>query len=61
MNDPHLRTSDYVAAILTPVASLTLAEINAIVGIVGGLTGFSYLIWKWRKEAKRRDSLPPFE
>lgn len=56
----HLRTSDYIAAIATPLASLTLAEINALVGILGGATGFMYLVWKWRREAKRSESRPPF-
>ena len=39
MNEPHLKASDYIAAALPLAGSLTLAEINALVGIAGGLIG----------------------
>lgn len=60
MNPTHLRPSDYVAAIITPLASLTLAEINALVGIAGGLCGIAYLFWKWRRELNRKETNHPF-
>jgi hypothetical protein len=38
---------------MPPVASLTLGHLNSLVGIVGGLLGIAYLIWKWCREAKK--------
>jgi hypothetical protein len=55
-----LRPHDYFAAALPPIAALTLSEINAVVGIAGGLLGIAYLLWKWRKEWSKGDSNPPF-
>lgn len=57
----YLKPHDYIAAAMSPILSLSLAEINSLVGIIGGATGFMYLLWRWRREAKRRDSRAPFE
>lgn len=73
MNDQHLKISDYVAASMPlaattaakTVTDLTLADWNHIAGIVssvlGAGLGAAYLIWKWRKEAKKADSRVPFQ
>ena len=68
MNDHHLKISDYVAASMPlavsgaakTLASLTLAEWNSVAGICGAVIGACYLIWKWRREAKKSDSRVPF-
>ena len=54
--------SDVVAAIGSPVAvaTITLADCNTFVAFVGGVLGIVYLLWKWRREARKPDSLPPF-
>ncbi len=62
----HLRTSDFVAAsapagtsvVLKTIAGLTLADLNNIAGIAGAALGGAYLLWKWRREA-RRGTRPP--
>lgn len=40
-------------ASMPPVASITLGHINSLVGIVGGLLGIAYLLWKWRRDASK--------
>ena len=44
---------DILTAALPTAASLTLSQINNLVGIIGGLLGIAFLIWKWRKEAQK--------
>ena len=44
---------DILTAAVPTAASFTLSQINSLVGIIGGLVGIAYLIWKWRKEANR--------
>lgn len=44
---------DILVAAIPTTASFTLSQINNLVGIIGGLIGIAYLIWKWRKEANR--------
>ena len=41
---------DILTAAVPTAATLTLSQINSLVGIIGGLVGIAYLIWKWRKE-----------
>lgn len=71
MNVPHLRKADYFFATLPAAASetahtvsrLTLSDWEIITRIgttlAGFLIGSAFLIWKWRREAKRRTN-PPF-
>lgn len=35
------------------LATLTLDDWNNIAGITGALLGSGYVIWKWRRDAKR--------
>jgi hypothetical protein len=60
MTDHHLKASDYIAATFAVLPSLTLAQWNSFLGCVGSGLGISYLLWKWRKEAKRRETNSPF-
>jgi hypothetical protein len=46
---------DILTAAVPTAASLTLSQINSLVGIIGGLVGIAYLIWKWRREAIRKN------
>lgn len=47
-----MKPSDLATATLPPVLAVTLGQIHTIIGIIGGLLGIAYLLWKWRKEAK---------
>jgi hypothetical protein len=73
MSLPPLKVSDYVTAAV-PVgatqtanafANLSLADWELLTRIgttlAGFLIGTAFLIWKWRREAKRRDSRLPFD
>jgi hypothetical protein len=44
---------DILTAAIPTTASFTLSQINSVIGIIGGLVGIAYLIWKWKKESKR--------
>ena len=46
---------DILTASIPTAATLTLSQIHLFVGIVGGLVGIAYLIWKWRREALRKN------
>jgi hypothetical protein len=45
------KSADVFFAGIPLIATLTLAQIHTIVGILGGVLGIAYLIWKWRKES----------
>lgn len=44
---------DILIAATPAAACMTLSQINNLVGIIGGVIGIAYLIWKWKKEANR--------
>lgn len=48
----HLTTKDLIIAAI-PVSSAALGTINQVLGIIGGVLGIAYLVWKWHKEAKQ--------
>lgn len=48
----HLE-KDLVTAAVPITASLTLSQINSVIGIIGGALGIAYLIWKWVKEYRK--------
>lgn len=62
----NLRPADFLAAsapagasiIAKKIADLTLADWNSLAGIVGAILGTAYLLWKWRREAKRATRPP---
>jgi hypothetical protein len=46
-----------IAAIWVAVTSLTLAQINALLGTLSLVLGISYQVWKWRREARGKRAL----
>lgn len=49
----RLHIDDYIAAAVPLIANLTLDQINGIIAAVGGILGIAYLLWKWRREARK--------
>ena len=51
--------ADQTKAILTaatPIAAMvSLSQINEVAALVGTLLGIAFLLWRWRREAKRKD------
>jgi hypothetical protein len=40
------------------ITSLTLAQLNVLLGTVSLLIGIGYQLWKWRKEYRHRSRAP---
>ena len=49
----NLSAKDLLVASVPTVTSTALGAVNQVVGIIGGLLGVAYLIWKWRKESRQ--------
>lgn len=49
-----VKPSDAIVAGVPMVASMTLSQINSLVGIIGGILGIAYLLWKWYRDAKAK-------
>lgn len=45
----------FLSAAWVALTSLTLAQFNALLGCASLIIGITYQLWKWRKEARRRD------
>lgn len=43
----------FLSAIWVALTSLTIAQINALLGTLSLVLGISYQLWKWRREARR--------
>ena len=48
-----LKPSDVLAATAPAVSATVRGQINDMIGIVGGLIGIVYLLWRWRREASQ--------
>jgi hypothetical protein len=46
-----LHPRDILIAGTPAVASITLSQVNQVVGLVASVLGICYLLWKWRREA----------
>jgi hypothetical protein len=46
------RIRSFLGACWLAMTGLTLAQLNALLGLASLLLGISYQIWKWRKEAR---------
>lgn len=42
---------DLIVASSPLVANVTLSQLNQITGLVGGVLGIAYLLWKWKRES----------
>jgi hypothetical protein len=51
--------ADHTKAILTaatPAAAMvSLSQVNEVAALVGTLLGIAFLLWRWRREAKKED------
>lgn len=52
----HLTKADYIAAAVPISAIITLDQINGVIAAIGGILGIAYLLWKWRREARKPGS-----
>ncbi len=65
---PHLKASDYIAAAVPlgageaadAIARMTLSDWEILARLVGTLLGAAYLLWRWRRDAKRRETNDTF-
>lgn len=48
-----LHPRDILIAGTPAVASITLSQVNQVVGLVASVLGICYLLWKWRREANK--------
>lgn len=48
-----LQPRDIIAATTPVAASITLTQINQVVGLIGTVLGIVYLLWKWHREASK--------
>jgi predicted RND superfamily exporter protein len=54
------RAEHVAAAVLPAGVGVSLALINSLLGAVSLGLGISYQVWKWKREARRNESTPPF-
>ena len=47
-----LTPKDVLTALTPAVATITIAQLNSLLGVVSGALGIVYLIWKWRRDYK---------
>ena len=47
------RLRHFLSALWITITGLTIAQINALLGMVSLCIGISYQLWKWRRESNR--------
>jgi hypothetical protein len=53
MNSDNIRATLTAA---TPAAAMvTLSQVNEVAALVGTLLGIAFLLWRWRREAQKKD------
>jgi hypothetical protein len=48
----NMKPADFIAATAPAISATILGQINDLIGIVAGLLGIVYLVWRWRREAR---------
>lgn len=48
---------DLIHATVPTVATITLSQVNDILGTIGAVLGIAYLLWKWMREAREKPKL----
>jgi hypothetical protein len=49
----NMKPADFIAATAPAVSATILGQINDLIGIIAGVLGIVYLLWRWRREAKQ--------
>lgn len=49
-----LKPVDVIAAAVPAISATVLGQINDLIGIIAGLLGIAYLLWRWRREARAK-------
>jgi hypothetical protein len=53
MNSDNIRATLTAA---TPAAAMvSLSQVNEVAALVGTLLGIAFLLWRWRREAAKKD------
>ena len=52
----NTKPSDVIAATVPLLGTVTLGQINDLVGIAGGMLGMAYLAWRWHRDAKQNNN-----
>ena len=53
MNSDNIRATLTAA---TPAAAMvSLSQVNEVAALVGTLLGIAFLLWRWRREAQKKD------
>jgi len=47
-----LTPKDVLTTIAPAVATITIAQLNSLLGVVSGALTIVYLIWRWRRDYK---------
>ena len=51
--DMPFNVKDLIIASIPAASSTALGAVNQVVGIIGGLLGIAYLVWKWKQDMKQ--------